>query len=90
MTETEKAAAFDALCDVFTNHWNDEREGGYWSWWNPNPAGGPRRNTKAEAIASLVEWAQFLGPKWRAKNEKLAGQRLPLPVVEAPPPCASS
>lgn len=82
MTTAEKAAAFDALADALTNYWTDDREGGPWSWWCPNPTGGPRRRTKAEAIVTLVEWAQALGPKWAAKNEALAPRRIPLPLAE--------
>ncbi len=89
VTEAEKAAAFDALADALINNWIDDRGGGgTWSWWCPHPSGGPRRTTKAEAIATLVEWAQSFGPKWAAKNEKLEAQRTPLPLPRAVAPPA--
>jgi hypothetical protein len=54
LTDAQKAEAFDLIALAFTNRWYD----GSWTWYCHTPPGGPRRATRAEAVADLIDYAR--------------------------------
>lgn len=66
MLTSEKAAAFDTLCDALTNRWSNGR----WSWFPHTACGGPERETKEEAIRDLIEWSERIAAANRKKFTK--------------------
>lgn len=66
MLTSEKAAAFDTLCEALTNRWYDRR----WSWFPLTPCGGVMCDTREEAVEDLVKWSKRMAELNRKRFAK--------------------